>query len=512
MSTLKNTVTGSKQIAIIGSSKHYHGVIGESEENGTGVLGVSSTGEGVSGFSKTGQGVVGQSEGSSGVRGLSKSGRAVEGMSEIGDALVGVTDSGAGVTGNSSTGPGIVGLSESASGVRGTSKSGRGVEGWSESTYGVSGESARSAGVRGTSEEGRGVEGWSQRSEGVFGICEIGTGVLGVSGRSSFRSKFGVHSEAEAGIFRIGGAAKQWAESSTKIMVQEQGSHEADEMPASKMLSTDPKSLQSNHPSDEKDIIQSIEKDSIGSAEIDKGLSVRDDFYDSMGIGVCGEHRRGGIGVKAVSRSGMGLAAYSEQHEGVHAETHSGDTAAIAAYNLNPRGTGAAVFAKKEGTRGHAGFFDGKVWISGELGVGGDIVLANADCAEEFDVIKGVVALPGTVMVAGAEGALHPSDQAYDKRVVGVISGGGYYKPGLVLDKQAASENRYPIALLGKVFCNTTADFGQIEVGDLLTTSPISGYAMRASDSTKAFGAVIGKALSPLREGQGLIPILIALQ
>ena len=35
---------------------------------------------------------------------------------------------------------------------------------------------------------------------------------------------------------------------------------------------------------------------------------------------------------------------------------------------------------------------------------------------------------------------------------------------------------------------------------------------MKASDSAKAPGAVIGKALRPLIDGQGLIPILIALQ
>jgi hypothetical protein len=33
---------------------------------------------------------------------------------------------------------------------------------------------------------------------------------------------------------------------------------------------------------------------------------------------------------------------------------------------------------------------------------------------------------------------------------------------------------------------------------------------MKATDSAQAFGAVIGKALKPLREGQGVIPILVA--
>ena len=68
------------------------------------------------------------------------------------------------------------------------------------------------------------------------------------------------------------------------------------------------------------------------------------------------------------------------------------------------------------------------------------------------------------------------------------------------------------MALMGKVFCKVDAQFGAVEVGDLLTTSPTAGHAMKTSDPFKAFGAVIGKALRPLLEGQGLIPILIALQ
>jgi hypothetical protein len=35
---------------------------------------------------------------------------------------------------------------------------------------------------------------------------------------------------------------------------------------------------------------------------------------------------------------------------------------------------------------------------------------------------------------------------------------------------------------------------------------------MKISDPLKAFGAVVGKALRPHKEGKGLIPILIALQ
>ena len=101
---------------------------------------------------------------------------------------------------------------------------------------------------------------------------------------------------------------------------------------------------------------------------------------------------------------------------------------------------------------------------------------------------------------------------ADDKRVAGVISGAGDYKPGIVLDKQPSQSSRQPIALLGKVFCKVDAQYGAIGIGDLLTTAPTPGHAMKAGDPFKAFGAVIGKALRAWADGEGLIPILIALQ
>jgi len=116
------------------------------------------------------------------------------------------------------------------------------------------------------------------------------------------------------------------------------------------------------------------------------------------------------------------------------------------------------------------------------------------------------------VMVIGEEGTLHPCTDAYDKRVAGVLSGAGDCRPGLVLGRQPSPPPRLPLALTGKVYGKVDAQCSPIDVGDLLTTSATPGHAMKTVDPQKAFGAVIGKALRPLREGQGLIPILIALQ
>ena len=145
-------------------------------------------------------------------------------------------------------------------------------------------------------------------------------------------------------------------------------------------------------------------------------------------------------------------------------------------------------------------------------GNAGDITLRNADCAEEFDIASASALDAGTVMVLDAGGALRESTEAYDKKVAGVLSGAGEYRPGIVLDRKGPRENRRPLALVGKVYCKVDATCAPVEVGDLLTTSPTPGHAMKAEDPLRAFGAVIGKALRPLKEGKGLIPILVALQ
>ena len=141
----------------------------------------------------------------------------------------------------------------------------------------------------------------------------------------------------------------------------------------------------------------------------------------------------------------------------------------------------------------------------------GDIILATGDCAEEFDVAADVQPEPGNVMVLGRGDALWPCHRAYDKRVAGVVSGAGGYKPAILLDRRD-SPHRVAVAVIGKVYCKVDAQYGPIETGDLLTTSPTPGHAMRALDAARAFGAVIGKALRPLPQGTGLVPILVALR
>ncbi|MEO8154112.1 MAG: hypothetical protein ABI605_13660 [Rhizobacter sp.] len=371
--------------------------------------------------------------------------------------------------------------------IEGTSVGGLGVIGRSTNNYGVRASSIESAGVRGSSEKGRGVEGWAKLSEGVVGISTSGNGVwgqtesagIGVLGTSKFGPGVAGRSEHLAGVRGDSTDGRGIEGTSVNDYGVRGHSH---------------KSAGIRGSSDEG---RGIEGWAINSEGV-VGLS-------KTGVGAWGQSEAGS-GLLGTSKAGFGVQAASESGEALHAQTNSPGVAAIAAYNINPNGTGAALFARKAGALGHAGFFDGHVHVTGDLSV------SNADCAEYFDIARGLMVEPGTVMVVGAGGALEESRRAYDKCVAGVISGAGCYNPGILLDKQAVNDQRQPLALLGKVFCKVDARQSPIEIGDLLTTSDLPGHAMKVLDSSQALGTLIGKALAPQSAGLGLIPILVALQ
>lgn len=209
------------------------------------------------------------------------------------------------------------------------------------------------------------------------------------------------------------------------------------------------------------------------------------------------------------------------------AEGEFGDKVALAGFSVSNFG----VFASSEQgvglvARGGelAAQFEGGIEVGGDLVcsrdshtagnhfVAGDIQLGGADYAEDFDISNAAGAAPGAVMVLDDDGGVRVSAEPYDRRVAGVISGAGDYRPAVILDRHETTADRRPLALMGKVFCMADATHGAIAVGDLLTTSTTPGHAMKAADPLLAFGAVIGKALRPLAAGRGLVPILVALQ
>ena len=235
----------------------------------------------------------------------------------------------------------------------------------------------------------------------------------------------------------------------------------------------------------------------VGVGTINPEFKLEVDAPDELGLHVAGPSAGVGAGISlSAVNAGTNINSWEILATGSNAAQGPGKL------NIRNLITGEDIFS----------IFKGEVQVAGTLNVSVDIVLTGADFAEDFAVEASGAVEPGTVMVLDENAVLRASDKCYDKRVAGVISGAGNYKPGLILDRHESSSGRLPVALVGKVYCKVDATFGAIEVGDLLTTSPTRGHAMKATDSSKAFGAVIGKALRPLHSGKDLIPILVSLQ
>ena len=149
-------------------------------------------------------------------------------------------------------------------------------------------------------------------------------------------------------------------------------------------------------------------------------------------------------------------------------------------------------------------------------------ITGGADFAENFDVnVETTGSEAMTKVEAGFVVSIDPSNpgklqlstRSYDRRVAGIISGAGGVKPGMMMSQEGTlADGQHPVALSGRVYCWVDASEGAIEVGDLLTTSSTPGYAMKAKDLAKAQGAIIGKAMTGLKSGKGLVLVLITLQ
>ena len=107
---------------------------------------------------------------------------------------------------------------------------------------------------------------------------------------------------------------------------------------------------------------------------------------------------------------------------------------------------------------------------------------------------------------------LKRSRSAYDTRVAGIISGANGVNPGIALHQEGVLEGGQNVALSGRVYVQADATFGAIKPGDLLTTSDTPGHAMKVAEHGKAQGAILGKAMSGLKEGKGMVLVLVTLQ
>ncbi len=140
-------------------------------------------------------------------------------------------------------------------------------------------------------------------------------------------------------------------------------------------------------------------------------------------------------------------------------------------------------------------------------------IRGGADLAEPFAMSHSGVE-PGTVVVIDEKnpGKLKASTRSYDKKVAGIVSGANGIRPGISMIQEDMLEAGENVALSGRVYVKADLSGGSIEPGDLLTTSSTAGRAMKAADHAQAQGAILGKAMTSLNEGDGMVLVLVTLQ
>ncbi len=418
-----------------------------------------------------GTGLWGESAGQqgTGVHGLASS---TSGFNFGGDFVTNSTD-GRGVRANATAATGL------AVGGRFASASNAGIGVWSTATapvgttYGVYGDSFSSSGfgvfgrasATGGPTNGVWGEAASTSGTGVFGYATAATGFTsGVAGQSQSTDGVGVVGYAAAGSGATSGVTGS-SQSTGGVGVR-------------------------------------------GTAYATSGFTYGADFasYSPDGRGLRGAANATtglAIGGRLVSASNAGIAAWctasatSGVNYGVYGDTNS------------PSGFGG--YFKNSGTGGTA------LWVDGIAQCKTLRILGGSDLAEPFNVTgaDGKVE-PGMVVVIDEAhpGDLRLSDQPYDTRVAGVISGANNLSPGMVMkaEGQDKADGAHPIAMTGRVWCYVDASFGAVKPGDRLTTCATPGYAMKADDAGRCGGAVIGKAMTELKEGKGLVLVLVNLQ
>jgi hypothetical protein len=205
-------------------------------------------------------------------------------------------------------------------------------------------------------------------------------------------------------------------------------------------------------------------------------------------------------------------ALFAENYGGGTAILAESSDTGVAVSGFSVKGIG--VLGRVLETDGLAGSFhgtvhvDGDIKVTGNIEVGSDVILmpGGADYAEALTTTDPLVEA-GLVVVLGQDGEVHPCDRDYDTAVVGIVSGAGGVNPAMVLDRHEDSAH---VAMMGKVWCQADADAAPIRPGDLLTTSAIRGHCRKVTEPARAFGSVIGKALTPLSGGRGLIRVLVS--
>jgi len=155
-----------------------------------------------------------------------------------------------------------------------------------------------------------------------------------------------------------------------------------------------------------------------------------------------------------------------------------------------------------------SGAKDGGVVIYGERSVHirGKRIHDYAEILELADR-DGIAAGSVVAWDPGARGLVAAS-ASNCRLTVGVISGAGGFRPGMVIGSRADGTRDFPVSMSGLVHARVNREGGTVRPGDRLVPSSVPGVGMRADDP--APGTVFGKALAPWSgDGEGLVLMLV---
>ncbi|HUA65128.1 MAG TPA: hypothetical protein VME24_04725, partial [Alphaproteobacteria bacterium] len=155
------------------------------------------------------------------------------------------------------------------------------------------------------------------------------------------------------------------------------------------------------------------------------------------------------------------------------------------------------------------------ITVSGNASCASITITGGSDLAEPFRISSAKSDVPpGSVVVIDPSnpGHLKLSDQPYDTGVAGVVSGANGIHPGIQMQQQGLLAGGKDVALSGRVYVLADTSNGPIKPTDMLTTSSIPGYAMKVTDHARAQGAILGKAMTGLSDGKGMVLVLVTLQ
>lgn len=408
---------------------------------------------------------------------------------------------------------GVHGRSSGGFGVRGESDgtSGTGVYG-AGPDYGVQGEggigvygSGQDVGVEGQSVYGTGVKGTTQDASGYGGYFEnsatSGAG-YGVKGESASPSGVGVYGHASSSSGGHGVYAKSSGNKSAGAALLAENTN------TNKGIAV----WAANESSDSTLVVGND-----GSGPLIKGFGgdggehefkVSNEGWVSIGTTSPARHA---LAVKSSEQGVDGTTVHVENHNakgiGMMVETYSDDEPTLL---LSQHGEGEILRADSWVGGWHRVF---KVKNDGTVQCSILEITGGSDLSEQFDVraTQGETE-PGMVVCIDADhpGQLVVCTEPYDRTVAGIISGAGDVEPGMLMaQRDSVVDGAYPVALTGRVYAWAE---GPVEPGDLLTTSDTPGHAAKVTDYGKAQGAIIGKAMTGIEGGEGLVLVLVALQ